>query len=1144
MKITYNPYLTEPPYPQPAAGHVDSRRFHSIRVRYVLPYTNCCIKHYNCSVFFDYTIEGSKTGMKIRHLFLFLMIMFSLLVFCSCRKEAASAGVKRVTSYREIPGISPEEINAIETWNANNRIFIYGALPSTESFAFDDNHFSGYTERFCYLLSSLFGITFVPEIMDWDDIINRLEDGTIDFSGDLIPTPERHRKYFMTDAIAERSINIFTKAENEDITEIAYKRMPKLGFLTGSVHLEPFQAVYKLPFDIIYVDNFETAAEKLLNNDIDAFINESVTESFFLEYDFIVSREFYPLTYIPVSLTARNRELAPIISAVNKYIRHGGMDELANLYAQGMHDYRRYQLFSRLSKEEKDFIQEMAGHGRKILVAMESDNYPVCFYNERDREFQGIVPDTLQEISELTGLVFEPANKAHVWWTELLGILNSGEASMISELLYSDARAGTYLWADAPYSTTSYTFISKMNYPDLEIYQVLTKRVGVQESTVYEEMYNQWFSDSNAAVFSSSMDAFAALEKGTIDLFFSSENSLLSQANYYKNPGFKANIILNHPIESTFGFNKDAGVLCSVINKSQVFAKTDVITNRWKSRTFDYSTIIAQTRVLFLFILVVLLTTFMAVLAYLLVRNSGLRKNLEKIVRVRTHELQRQTAMLSTVYNSIPDLVFCKDMESHYTSCNPSFEKFAGYKESELIGKNDIDIFRIDEKMAKLFIEADKRVLINRNVEVIEEQVTYPDGTKRLLETLKTPLIQNNEVIGMMGVSRDITERKAAEEAAQAASKAKSSFLARMSHEIRTPLNAIIGMSKIARNSASDPDKVLSSIDQVITSSQHLLGIVNDVLDMSKIESGKFEIIHEPFSLNDSAREVWAIISPRCVEKNIQFKADFHDLPNVFVVGDKLRLNQVLINLLGNAVKFTGTGGGIEFRINIIDESTDSITLGFCVADNGIGMTREQVSHLFVPFEQADNTIASRFGGTGLGLSISKSLVAMMGGTISVLSQPARGSTFSFEITFEKGTLPDKKEEPVPPVLNLTDKRILLVEDIEINRTIVKELLAFTGISIDEAENGREAVEMFVKSPPDYYHLIFMDIQMPILDGYEAAREIRDSSHGDAKNIAIIAMTANAYHEDVLQALESGMNGHLSKPLDMDTLLKTLGRYM
>jgi signal transduction histidine kinase/CheY-like chemotaxis protein len=381
--------------------------------------------------------------------------------------------------------------------------------------------------------------------------------------------------------------------------------------------------------------------------------------------------------------------------------------------------------------------------------------------------------------------------------------------------------------------------------------------------------------------------------------------------------------------------------------------------------------------------------------------------------------------------------------------------------------------------------------------------------------------------------------------AAEAASAAKSRFLASMSHEIRTPLNAIIGMTRTAKN-AETKEKTAASLDQISASSDHLLGMLNDILDMSNIESGNLKIENDRFVLNDALLNTADIIRERCKDKGLLFSSNVSDnasgnlnSPRDFTVtGDKLRLKQVLINILGNAVKFTREDGKIDFTVKLEAETETRAEFSFTVSDTGIGIDAEQQSRLFTPFEQG-SVNSMKHGGAGLGLAISQNLVSMMGGgPIHVESVPGKGSVFSFRLGFEKAPALKETGEPVAP--NLAGKHILSVEDIEINRMVLNELLSETRAEIDEAADGLEAVEKFKASPVGYYNFIFMDLLMPNMNGYEATRGIRKLDRPDAATVPIVALSANAYQEDVNQAIAAGMDKHLAKPVDFPALMQVL----
>lgn len=384
---------------------------------------------------------------------------------------------------------------------------------------------------------------------------------------------------------------------------------------------------------------------------------------------------------------------------------------------------------------------------------------------------------------------------------------------------------------------------------------------------------------------------------------------------------------------------------------------------------------------------------------------------------------------------------------------------------------------------------------------------------------------------------------------ANAANAAKSEFLARMSHEIRTPMNAIVGLTGICKNYTTEPNRVEEYLGKIEVSAKHLLDIINDVLDMSAIESNKLKIAYQPFNLGHTLDSIFAIYCAQYRQKKIDFVLNAETVRNKWLVGDELRLRQVLINLISNAYKFTPAGGRVTVDVKEVSQKDGKYFFNFSVQDTGPGMEAEMLGRLFLPFEQEDAETARKYGGSGLGLSIAKNLVELMSGSISCQSEKGYGTTFLASIPFEivktgKEETMESEPEMVQEVkleeFDFTGYKVLVAEDNDFNADIVYELLELVHMKMDRAENGKRAWEMFEESGQGEYAAILMDIQMPDMDGYEATKVIRNSQHADAASIPIYAMTANTYTEDISMAFNAGMNGHIAKPIDTAVLFEIL----
>ena len=412
---------------------------------------------------------------------------------------------------------------------------------------------------------------------------------------------------------------------------------------------------------------------------------------------------------------------------------------------------------------------------------------------------------------------------------------------------------------------------------------------------------------------------------------------------------------------------------------------------------------------------------------------------------------------------------------------------------------------------------------------------------------------------GLTEIDAEMRESMAKNEAlaealtvAEDASRAKTAFLSNMSHEIRTPMNAIIGLDTLALHDAGLSEQTRDYLEKIGASARHLLGLINDILDMSRIESGRVILHKEEFSLGAVLEEINTMVMSQCSDKGLHYECRVLSEMDDWYVGDATKLKEVLINILSNAIKFTEAPGSVTMTVRRTAQFEDQSTLCFRVQDTGIGMDQEFLPKIFDPFSQEDGSTKNKYGSTGLGMAITKNIVEMMNGTISVESEKGVGTAFTVFVTLKNS----EHEEAAPAAApgqetasasggdeqrpTLAGRRILLAEDIEINAEIMMDVLSMEEIEADHAENGRVAVEMFSASTPGSYSAILMDIRMPEMDGLEAAAAIRALDRPDAKKIPIIALTANAFDEDVQRSLQAGMNAHLSKPVEPDHLYRTL----
>jgi len=558
------------------------------------------------------------------------MLLVLSLAGCGAPPEKTSP-MDSIKTYKDIPGVTEEEIAAIEAVKADRGRLTYGSLLSTEAFILPDGSFAGFAIAYGDFLTGLFGIPFVPEMYEWDELIKRLDTQALDFTGELTATAERAQKYSMSHSIAERVLRIFTLADSNIRTESDIEGLT-LGFLEDTVTADSIAKAYPMAFERVSVDNYHTAARLLQEGEIDAFVEEAVADPAFTEYDFIHSAIFFSMVHESVSMTTANPDLLPFISVVDKYISSGGADVLYALYKEGDFAYAKHKLHRSFTEEERAYLEDLAQQGKTVFVAYERDNYPVVFFNEVVGQFEGIAVDVLAEISGLTGIRFEAVAPKGAIWADLLQGVHTGEIPMVAQLLYSKSRSDHFLWSTVPYSHSYYAILSKADFPNLASYQVMRERVGVMRQSGHAEIYRELFPDNdNLVEYDGFTDCLDALERGEVTLLMASEHMLLNQINYRGRPGFKINIKLNAPMNSHFGFHKEQKVLHSIIDKAQQHVPTDAIEISWTGRLFDYSKKLAEERALYMSIFMGVLLLILVATMFLLIKNVRLSKKLEEI---------------------------------------------------------------------------------------------------------------------------------------------------------------------------------------------------------------------------------------------------------------------------------------------------------------------------------------------------------------------------------------------------------------------------------------------------------------------------------------------------------------------------------
>ncbi|MDD3220238.1 MAG: response regulator [Lachnospiraceae bacterium] len=1163
-------------------------------------------------------------------------------------------------------------------------------------FAFDgyhnqdaDGNRSGYGYEYLQQMARYTGWTYeyVGYDKSWSDAQKMLEDGEIDILTSAQKTPEREAIFDFSDDPIGYSNTIFTiKAGNEKYTIDNFDTFEgiRVGMIEGNSRNQQFDEFARekgFTYEPVLFTDASELVEALRKEQIDAIVTSSLRVT---DGEWIVSEFGYSPYYVCVK--KGNQEL---LNQVNEAI---GKINQENPSLQNELEDKYYGVDSgeavAFTESERSYISDYIESGRKLQVLINPDRTPLSYYE--DGQMAGLFGEVAEKILENTGLPYEVIEAKDR--SEYQKLRNNHDVDLCVDMRfdYSQAEAEGYRLTDSYYSAS----ISRVSKADFS--GTIGSIAAIQNSDIASKLHKEIYKNAVITYYSTGAECVEAVKQGRQDAAF--------LYTYVAEEALRADI--THKLSATLvpDFNTDFcigisdttdAILFTILNKS-----VGSIDRNWLDHRTIFYTETSAEDITFLEMIynhplaaisiIVVLLLLIGMVVFLFYRQQNQKKDEERAKEIKrlfgyvcganeiVMEINLET-MIGKEYYFKKD-VLCIEENPYRTEEN--YNEFMNKEDyADVSGK-------ITQEQLMELIEQGKEY-------VFEARGRGKDGIYRwYIYTLHGMVPDKIHPCNFMLFKRNIDDLKVKEEesrkalldalsVAKEASEAKGNFMSRMSHEIRTPLNAVIGYLTLASDCLKDSIKVGDYVAKCQSAAKHLLNIINDVLDISAIESGKIKIASEQFDLKELLSTISLMFYNQAKEKGVNFQVEVRDLTAEIVIGDSLRLNQILMNLLSNAMKFTPKDGNIKLIVSQLQEADEQIRFRFEVSDTGIGMSKEFMSRIFSPFEQEKAETARKYGGSGLGLSITNNLITMMRGSISVESEEGKGTTFTVHLLFRKADSAMNKEKQqldfrkvralivddesrscdymksllkrckvkcdvilsgeaairqimkregtdyeydlclidwnmpgidgietarrirqecnknMPIIIAsaydtneirdaalaagvnkviakplfqssmfdlLVDTfgkynpqaaieegqqpvdfhgvRVLLAEDNDMNREIAVSILEKSGLAVDVAVDGKEAYDKFVQSKKHTYQVILMDVQMPVMDGYEATKAIRSSNHEQAKEIPILAMTANAFAEDVTAALDCGMNDHVAKPINYDKLYQLLVKYL
>ncbi len=1164
---------------------------------------------------------------------------------------------------------------------------------------------SGYAYEYQQKIAAYTGWDYEYVEGSWPELLEMLKEGRLDLMSDVSYTEERTKDMlFPSYPMGAESYYLFVVPDNDRIKPGQHRTLngKKVGINQGSIQEEMFrewEEEHEVNAEIVLLTGTEQESLRML---VDGEIDAYLTLDAYGDID----------KYIPIEKIGESE----FYFAVNKN-RHDLLDDLD--YALGRiqdeNIYYAQELYAKNSRSSgvnafllSDEAEWISGHGA-ISVGYIDDYLPFCDHDDDAKELTGALGDFLSLARDCTqNAVIDFETKPYVTTEEALKALASGEVDCVFPVNMSayDSESRGILITSPVMHTEMYVCVPKLEHPVLSKDTELT--VGTKTGFINDEMFvEDTFPNWKVAFYESTEDCFRAVAGKKLDaaLISSYRNALTEEVQ--EKYGLSA-LATGDSMKLSFAVRKGDVELYSILNKTANLVPGAIIEGSLVSYSFpdEKITMMNYVRNHFIVVVIVLVAVATLIAAYQVRQTGRMKKELEERLALQEklieqerekHESDEMINAMASDYRS----VYYVDLDRDSAICYRANSELKG-------GVHEGDHFcfskRFSEYATKYVAASDREGFLEfikpeniRKALAASTLISYRylanwDETEHY-ELLRMASVSRaadspDGIIHAVGVGftdvdsetrKELEKNAALSDAlnqAEEANVAKTAFLSSMSHEIRTPMNAIIGLTNLALSKPDIPEDIRETFEKIDASADHLLHLINNILDMSRIESGRMVIRNEEFPFRNMLDQINAMIRGQCQEKGLTYKCVIMGQVDDYYIGDDMKLKQVLLNILGNSVKYTPAPGSVTFFVEPLHEFGDNASIRFTIQDTGIGMDKEFLPKVFGAFAQEDETQVNKYGSTGLGMAIAKNIVEMMNGNIEVDSEKGKGTTFVVTVTlrisdkesssgdddirpqdlhvliidddpealrqakevmdsegiladtctsgqealemlriedarheaynlilvdwkmpeedgikvtrrirrqnednaavviltaynwdeiedeardagvdgfiskplssytvldeFRKAITGKRIAEGEPRKADLNGKRILVAEDMMINAEIMKNLLDSRGMVVDHAENGQIAVEMFYGSPEGTYDAILMDIRMPVLDGLGATESIRNMDRRDAKTVPVIAMTANAFDEDVQRSLQAGMNAHLSKPIEPDRLFETL----